>query len=102
MIDGMDSILNMFQRGVMPLWEVVSWTVKRLAEGGCEKAEFENLPDWLKEAVIADIVQFEKDGEWYVIGSNSPGEDYAPYAVAVRAQILEPLGLIAPHWDADR
>lgn len=94
MIRNFDLILKMHSEGTMQLWQVVSWTVKRLAEGNCDKVEFEGLPEWLKEAVVADILQFEKEGEWYVIGSNSPGEDYAPYAQAVRAQILEPLGLI--------
>ena len=96
MLKNFDLVLEMHRDGDMEIWEVVSWVVKRLALNNCTKADFENLPDWLKEAVVTDMLQFEKERTWYIISANSPGEDYAPYAHHVRKEILVPLGLLPP------
>lgn len=96
MINDLDLILEMYRDGEMKFPLVVSWVVKRLALDGGTQADFENLPEWLRDAVVADTLRFEKERVWYIIGANSPGEDYAPYAHHVRKEILVPLGLLPP------
>jgi hypothetical protein len=87
MLADLDSILNAYDDGSFAEWQVLVWTVKKLALNG-SKEDYQDLPTWLKNAIATKIEQVFRDGQgWMTIGSK--GEDMMPYAMQVKDRFLQ-------------
>lgn len=72
--------IGMYHQGDMPVWEIVLYIVKGIAQGGGQ-TDFDNLPSWLKLEVASELDRYMKEGAWGVI-TNGVVEDYGVYADA--------------------
>ena len=80
MIPKLDALLELNRQGSLPMWEIVMHVVKCVSQGG-GKADFDSLPQSLKDAVISRVRDYRDSGGWVLL-SSSGSEDYAPYAEA--------------------
>ncbi|WP_257385191.1 hypothetical protein [Tahibacter caeni] len=82
MIPYIKEFIEMNLRGEFPTWELSAYVVKKMSESGTQN-DFDELPDWLREGVRKEIASYKASGIWFILQSNSEGEDYSPYAEEV-------------------
>ena len=79
MIPFIDDFIEMHERDELPPGMLVAYVVKKLSQEGSQ-LDYDSLPEWLKEGVRRRLAAYSVVKGWYVLMSNSEGEDYGPYA----------------------
>ena len=84
MIPDLEYWISLYNDGNIPAWEIVCHVIKYLSHNG-DKSDYDQIPEWMKVAVMNRINLYKIDGAWLVY-SNNGVENYGPYADAFIAK----------------